>query len=80
MRQDYLQLAIELDQIAEGFKHLAKVFRGEVIDHTGIGAWRILCNQLGQTMDVSVITKDQYEDYKKLSDEDYKRRGGQTSY
>ncbi len=80
MRQDFDKIANELDEIAGFFKHFAKIMRGEIQDMTGIGHWRILCGRLERTMDCKVITKEQYEAFKKLSDEEFKRLGGQTKY
>ena len=63
-----------LEHVAEMMLHMAKILRGEVVDRTGLGYWRILCNHLGRVMDVKVIPKSQYEAFRELADADYEKR------
>ncbi len=72
--------AAEIEEIAEMMSHYAKILRGEVQDLTGLGHWRIMCDHLERVMNVKVITADQYAAFVELSNEDFKRRGGRTSY
>ncbi len=72
--------ATGLEEAASMMLHYAKILRGEEQDLTGLGCWRILCNHLEQVMGCKVITASQYAAFVELSDADFKRRGGQTSY
>jgi hypothetical protein len=74
------ELADEVDEIAAGFTRYASILRGEAQDLTGLGAWRILCNHIDRVMDCKIISREQYEEFKRLSDEEFKRLGGRTSY
>ena len=72
--------ANELDRVADIIRHYAKVLRGEEQDLTGIGYERLTCDAFCLVMGKKLLTKEQYEEYLRLSDEDFKRRGGRTSY
>lgn len=77
---DPIKTAEQLEEVAKMMQHLAKILRGEAQDMTGMGYWRILCNHLGRAMNCEVITAEQYVAFKELSDAEFKRQGGRTSY
>jgi len=72
--------AAKLDEVAEMMRHFARVLRGEAEDHTGRGAWRILCGHLEKTMHCKIISAEQYQAFIEFSEADFRRRGGVTSY
>lgn len=46
--------ADELERIANSMLAYCQVLRGERIDFTGLGEWRIICNNLERTMKVKI--------------------------
>ena len=50
-----------LEWVAEAMKAYCQVLRGERTDMTGLGEWRIICQNLEQIMGVKIIDKDQYD-------------------
>lgn len=69
----------KLEGAADTLRHYAKVLRGEELDLTGLGIRRILLDQLEDALGCRIISQNQYENYKELSEADFKRRGGLTS-
>jgi hypothetical protein len=65
-----IEKAEKLEHSIELLQRYVRVLRDEEIDYTGLGLWQIFCNSL-IAVDCKVITKSQYEWFKKRSDEEY---------
>jgi hypothetical protein len=53
---------------------LSRCMKGEEVDHTGLGLWRIFCNNLEYAMKCRVITEEQWQAFLEMQDE-YGKRG-----
>lgn len=60
MSDDLIRHAEMLESVAGGALRLAKAYRGEAQDMTGVGMWRILCNQFEMAMGVRCVSEAQY--------------------
>jgi hypothetical protein len=69
-----------IEEVARMLMHYARVLRDEQEDLTGFGCWRILCDRLERVMKCKVITREQHAAFIRLSDAEFRRQGGQTSY
>lgn len=54
------EIATKLEHCLVKLEQYIRTLRGEEQDLTGLGLWRIFCNNLEVVMDVKVITKDQW--------------------
>ncbi len=72
--------AKRLEELAPRLVNLARILRGEAQDFTGLGAMRITIHAVERAFGMKMISPDQYAEYRRLADEDFRRRGGQTSY
>ena len=64
-----VEKAAKLEHCVELLQRYVRVLRDEEIDYTGFGLWQIFCNNLETANDCKVITKSQYEWFKKWNDE-----------
>jgi len=76
------RLAEEAKVAGENLEHcvvllqkLSRCMKGEEVDYTGLGMWRIFCNALERTMNCRVITEEQWAAFLEMQEKLYGNSG-----
>lgn len=68
LEAEYRAKAERLEGCVSILQHLIRCMRGEDVDVTGMGLWRIFCDQLDAAMDCRVIAAEQWQEFLELQE------------
>ncbi len=74
--EEYKQMGAQLEQhCVPLLQKLIRCMKGEEVDHTGLGMWRIFCDSLESAMKCRVITEEQWQGFVELQEKVYGKQG-----
>ncbi len=73
--EEHKQMGVKLEQhCVPLLQKVARCMKGEEIDYTGFGIWRIFCSSLEHTMQCRVITEEQWQGFLELQEKAYGKK------
>ncbi len=69
--EEHRQTGIQLERCILLLQKLSLCMKGEEIDYTGFGMWRIFCDALESVMECRVITEEQWQGFLELQEKVY---------
>lgn len=66
--QEHKQIGLQLENCINLLQEFSCCLKGEKIDYTGLGLWRIFCNNLEQIMKCRILTEDQWQYFIELQE------------